>query len=83
MGDTKLTAFDRDVLRAAQANHIWLNAFACVLPTQDFKIQLADQILAMLNDKEALIHDHQDDKNKAMRALGKLTPQLIIRINKS
>ena len=78
-----LSGYDRDVLRTAKENHIWLNAFACVRPTTEFRLQLADQILAMLNDKSNLIYDHQDSDDENWRALGKLTPELIVRINKS
>lgn len=78
-----LSGYDRDVLRTAKENHIWLNAFACVRPTTEFRLQLADQILAMLNDKSALIYDHQDHPNENWRAIGKLTPELIVRVNKS
>ena len=78
-----LSGYDRDVLRTAKENHIWLNAFACVRPTTEFRLQLADQILAMLNDKSNLIYDHQDSTDENWRVLGKLTPELIVRINKS
>lgn len=44
---------------------------------------LADQVLGMLSDAENLIYDDQDSDNEAARALGKLLPQWIIRINKS
>jgi len=77
------TKFDEAIVRTARTNHIWLNAFACVSPTKEFKIALADQVLDMLNDRERLIYDDQDSKNEHIRALGKLTPQLIVRINKS
>ena len=80
---TALTRYERDILRSAKKNHIWLNAFACVRPTTEFKVQLADQVLGMLNDKDYLIHDHQDDENETRRKLGLLTPELIVRINKS
>lgn len=78
-----LSGYDRDVLRTAKENHIWLNAFACVRPTTELRLQLADQILALLNDKSNLIYDHQDSAAENWRALGKLTPELIVRINKS
>lgn len=78
-----MTQYEQDVIRSAQTNHIWLNAFSCVNPTPELKIQLADQILAMLNDTDNLIYDDQDSENEALRALGKLLPQLVVRINKS
>ncbi len=63
-------------LRAAQANHIWLNALRCVNPTVEFKVGLADVILEWLNDKERLFPSFDGP-------LGELTPKLFLSINKS
>jgi hypothetical protein len=80
---TELSQYERDIIKSAQENHIWLSAFACVRPTDEFKIQLADQILGMLNDKEYMIYDNQDSTNETLKELGRLTPELVVRINKS
>lgn len=50
-----------NIAEMAEANHIWLNAFDCVRPTDQFKIALADTILNKLNDKENLISDEISD----------------------
>lgn len=64
-----------DVLRSAEENHIWLNAFGCIRPTDEFKLQLADVILRMLADPESLIE---------MEPIGTLRQKcLVLRINKS
>lgn len=78
-----LNCYNRAVLCAAKENHIWLNAFACVQPTTEFRLQLADQILTMLSEKNNLIYDYQDSADENLRTLGRLTPELIVRINKS
>lgn len=79
----ELSQYERDVLRSARENHIWLNALGCVRPSKELKLLLADQILAMLNSKDYVIHDYQDNENENLRELGRLTPELIVRINKS
>ena len=43
------------VAKMAKSNHIWLNAFMCINPSNEFKIQLADNILAKLDEKECLL----------------------------
>ena len=78
-----ISSFDKDILVSAKENHIWLNAFECIKPTVDFRLQLADTILRWLDDEHYFIYDHQDSKNKTLRDLGRLTPQIVIRINKS
>jgi hypothetical protein len=83
MKGEQLSHYDREVLKAAEANHIWLNAMCCVKPTDEFKIGLADSILAMLNCKENLIYRDQDNPDETLQKLGKLTPILILKINKS
>ena len=78
-----ISSFDKDILVSVKENHIWLNAFKCIRPTVDFRLKLADTILHWLDDEHYFIYDHQDSKNKALRDLGRLTPQIVIRINKS
>lgn len=41
--------------KIAEDNHIWINAFNCINPTDEFKIQIANTILAWLDDKERVI----------------------------
>lgn len=83
MSETNLSAYDKAVMESAKHNHIWLNAFNCIRPTVEFKLRLADQIMQMLDCKENLIHNHQDSDNEALKRLGQLTPELVLRINKS
>lgn len=78
-----MSGYEQDVIKSSEKNHIWLNAFQCIRPTDDFKISLANQILSMMDRKENLIYPWQDSESYEMRELGKLTPELIVRINKS
>ena len=43
------------VAKMAKSNHIWLNAFQCIKPSIEFKIQLADIILRKLEDSDCLL----------------------------
>lgn len=81
-----------EVLAAVDGNHIWLNAFSCVDPTDAFALMVGRQVLEMLNHKENLIPAPLDPNDlqvmspaarAAMVDIGALTPQLYLRINKS
>ncbi len=63
-------------LQAAESNHIWLSAFACINPTMEFRLGLADEVLRWLNDKDRLVPACEG-------RLGELTPMLYLSINKS
>ena len=78
-----VTQYQRDVIKSAAQNHIWLNAFFCIRPTDEFKLSLANQILFMLNNADYLICDYQDSDDEVWREIGKLTPELVVRFNKS
>lgn len=78
-----MTSYQRQVVESAEKNHIWINAFACVRPSDDFCAKLGRQVLEMLDQKENLIYPHQDSECEPMRAIGKLTPELVLRVNKS
>ena len=71
--------YNASVLRSARENHIWLNAFSCIHPTDEWKIQLADAILAKLdNPDETILCNHGGGplEDLGMR-------ELIVRFNKS
>lgn len=69
--------YRRDVLRAADSNHIWLNAFQCIRPTPEFCEQVGRELLRML-DNNANTHLSQSS-----RSLGLEQRELIVRVNKS
>ena len=75
--DERLTRYEADVLRSADGNHIWLNAFSCIRPTDEFKIGLANQILDMLADRECTI------PSSYAESFGLDQRCLVVRINKS
>jgi hypothetical protein len=67
--------YQADVMRSAASNHIWLNAFACVRPTDKFCADVGRQIIGMLSQPENLIEPDEH--------LCKHERELIVRINKS
>ncbi len=46
---------EKKILEKTEENHIWLNAFSCINPTDDFKKQVGEQVLSMLSQKDRLL----------------------------
>lgn len=67
--------WESDVVKAARENHMWLNAFRCVRPTEEFCAEVGRSIIEMLNDPENLIRPEV--------ALIDSEREMVIRINKS
>lgn len=43
---------DAELVRMARDNHIWLNAFRCVRPTDGFLIEIGREVLQLLDNTE-------------------------------
>lgn len=69
----------REIADAATANHMWLNAFMCIRPTDEIKMQIGAQILDWLNQKDNLLPSGADHESK----MAALTPVLYLSVNKS
>jgi len=76
----RLTRYEADVLRSARDNHMWINAFACIRPSDDLKKSIGEYVLAKLADGESTIQADYDNF-KVLRDLKQ--PEVIIRFNKS
>jgi len=76
----RLTRYETDALRSAAQNHMWLNAFACIRPSDELKRQIGDYVLSKLADREALIQS-DDQGSKLLKALNQ--KEVVIRFNKS
>ncbi len=64
-----------DALRSARENHIWLNAFWCLRPSEEFCAKVGREILARLNNPDlTILSENQLVGNER---------ELVIRINKS
>ena len=71
--------YTEDVLKSVKYNHIWLNAFSCINPTEEFKLQLANDILDWLNkDGRTILCDYSEPLRSTLKQ-----KELVIRINKS
>jgi len=54
-------ASKKNILEKVKENHLWLNAISCINPTDDFKKQVGEQILDMLNEKNSLLTNGIND----------------------
>lgn len=63
----------------ACANHMWINAMSCIRPTDELKMQIGEQVLRWLDQKENLLPSGADHESN----MAKLTPVLYLSINKS
>lgn len=70
-----------DVRQSSEGNHIWLNAFHCVRPTDEFKLRLADSILRKLGSADNTIKSKHARPGYIFEDLDQ--QELVIRINKS
>ena len=76
----RLTRYEADVLKAAKANHIWVNAFATIRPSDELALQIGRIVLRMLRDEDACIQADYDEF-ETLKDLRK--PELIVRVNRS
>lgn len=67
-----------DVLKAADENHIWLNAFGCINPTDDFLKDVGRSVLRMLDSAETT---HVSRTGYLLELPSQR--ELVVRINKS
>lgn len=78
--DNNLTRYQRDVLKSARANHMWLNAVSCINPTDKLKVEIGEWVLTMLSRRDCLIQADYDDC-EILRDMEQ--PELILRFNRS
>ena len=74
-----LSRYERDVMRSVKANHMWLNAFACIRPSDELKMQIGEWVLAQLASKETTILSDWDDSALADLKMR----EAVLRFNKS
>lgn len=69
--------YERDVLKSADENHIWINAFTLIRPTDETLLKLGLAVVAMLKDPANL---HQSESGYLFSLDQK---ELVVRINQS
>jgi hypothetical protein len=72
-----VTPYQAAVLKAADANHMWLDAFRCIKPTDTFATQVGHAVLHMLSQPGNLIDCHPQLPGAISQK------ELVLRINKS
>ena len=85
MADQKITELE-DIADKCHGNHIWLNAFSCIDPSDEFCRDIGQTIIDKLNNKDRLLSGYvkpEDRDIPEMLSLAELTPMLYIAINKS
>lgn len=76
----------KDIVETVQTNHIWLNAFQCVNPTDEYLRDIGRSIIDMLSRKDNLLPSYLDDDpqtGSVLEELANITPVLYLSINKS
>ena len=76
------------VIEMVESNSIWLNAFHCINPTDEFLIGIGRSVINMLSKRENLLPKYLDDRaesetDTSILKLAELTPILYLSINKS
>ena len=76
-----LSGYDADVLASARKNHILLFQTFGGPPTDEMLRSIGAEVLQMW-DQGRVIFPYQDDESEAMRMMGQMEPELIVRFTK-
>lgn len=79
--DEAAPTYEADVLSSARDNHMWLNAFSCVRPTEETKIAIGEWVLRLLNDQECTLLSSLCREGGILSGLNQR--ELVVRFNKS
>lgn len=72
------------VLEQAQSNHIWINAFMLIRPTDEILISIGRQVVNMLREEDNLVPAYHGAKDNApISDIQKLTKMLYLSVNQS
>ena len=76
----RLSRYEEDVLRSARENHMWVNAFATIRPSDELKRTIGAWVLEKLSDPGSTIQADYDD-SEILRELNQ--PEVVLRFNRS
>lgn len=79
----KNSELQEQVLKRVQSNHIWVNAFTIIRPSDDTLKAIGREVVEMLKQKENLLPSWNGQTEGEVHALSELTPVLYLRINAS
>lgn len=72
------------LLESIQENHLWLNAFKCINPSDEFCARIGRSILERLDSPHYLLPSyHGDDDDAPISDMQSITKVMYIRVNKS
>jgi hypothetical protein len=71
------------VLKNARSNHIWVNAFTLVKPTEQTYANIGRAVVQMMQDKSNLLPSYYGHSEGDVSELQRLTPTLYMSINAS
>ena len=72
-----------EIIKYVQANHMWLNAFLILNPSDDLKIKIGNWVIECLKKKDDLLPTLFDGDNDKVTEIQKLTPVFYCSFNAS
>lgn len=69
----------REIAGMAESNHIWINAFTLIRPSDETIMSIGRTVVEMLKQKENLIPARANHECK----MAQLTPKLYLSVNQS
>ena len=84
-GELKVDILRVDILRSLDENHMWINAFSCLNPSDDMKRQIGEWVLDKLASKEKTLPamDLDAADSDPIDTMQILTGHVYLRFNKS
>ncbi len=70
-------------LKAAEDNHIWINAFRLIRPSPEMYQEIGKMVVEMMKRRENLLPAYFGDPTGEITEMQKLTPMLYMSINAS
>ncbi len=70
-------------LKAAEENHIWVNAFRLIRPSPETYQEIGKMVVEMMKRRENLLPAYFGDPTGEITEIQKLTPMLYMSINAS
>ncbi len=77
---------EEKILVAVKDNHIWLNAYSCIRPTDEFLIELGRTIIDKLRSDSNLLPSYvpgREQQIEEVHKLSEISPTLYLSVNKS
>ncbi len=86
MTESAKIEYEQDVVRSAEKNHLWINAFACVRPTKELCETIGREVLQKLGGQDKTIVSILGRDGHMLDGFDKtshMVRELVMRFNKS